>query len=564
MLYCIFLLFCFSFSFSSVAYKINGVEFSENSFYSFVSRDEWTALPSKQKKDLLKDYLYKKLVFIEASESGFVSDPFFSRKLQNRIDQFLINVAYDLYVAYPLVDSLSYKETLINMNFDVNVSHLLFGYKDCRLPIPINRSQKSTEAYAKNVYNELISGSSFDDYVLKYSDDPSVNKNLGNLGWLSWGRTVPEFQSSAFSLMPGEISPPVLTDFGYHIIRLEEKRPSQASLLDSLDYIALCTEKSISAVPLNKKRLAAEKYDSETVLQGGLSFNDAALALVYKAIIKENKKNSIVASGKKNLIKILSSIESAGVVCVFENEGYGVKWFADHFSRLPATRIPSINSIEDLRKSFKLAVLQQLSLNKIYSDFDAFGFLLRPKIQKISENLIYDSFLKYTINNIDDITDENINLYYNENKNENYTEFDLVEVREIKTLEKGLSDSLYSLLVAGSSFLELAKSFSLTNPRNSGLIDPFTKSRYGPMGKEAFGLSPGNFSKQIENLDGTWSIVFLEKFIDKQYIPLKRVKNKIKSLLKKQNQEQTKEFLYNDLFNKYSVWINHDLLMVEK
>jgi len=563
MLYRIIFFFFFSFAFSSVAYKINGVDFSVNSFYSFVSKSEWLELPLKQKKDLLRDYIYKKLVFIEATESGFTSDPYFSRKLQNRIDQFLVNVAYDFYVAYPLVDSLSHKETLINMKFDINVSHLLFGYKGCRLPLPINRSQKSTEAYAKNIYNELVSGSSFDDYVLKYSDDPSANKNLGNLGWLSWGRTVPAFQSAAFSLLPGEISFPVLTDFGYHIIRLDKKQPSQASLLDSLDYIALCTEKAIASVPLNKKRIAAEKYDSETVLLGGLFFNSPALSLIYDTIVKENKKNRIVASGKKNLIKILSSIENAGVVCVFDGEGYGVKWFANHFSRLPATRVPSINSVQDLKKSFKLAVLQQISLNKIYSDFDDFDFLLNSKIHKISENLIYDSFLKYSINNIDNIDDEKINLYYDKHKDQNYTEYDLVEIREIKTLEKSLSDSLYSLLLSGSSFIDLAMSFSLTNPRNSGLIDPFTRSRYGPMGKEAFSLNPGDFSGQIENLDGTWSIVYLERFVEKQYIPLKRVNNKIKSLLKKEEQENIKNSLYNNLFKKYSVWINNELLMVE-
>ena len=558
----LFILF-FSFSFSSLAYKINNSDFTEESFYSFVSKSEWDALPSKQKKDLLKDYIYKKLVFLETSTNGFLDDPYFSRKLKNRLDQFLINVAYDLYVAYPLVDSVLYQKTLKNLKTDINVSHLLFGYKGCRLPIPFNRTKENTEAYANNIYKELVAGASFDEYVLKYSDDPSAKKNNGNIGWLSWGRTVPEFQSVAFSLDVNSISKPILTDFGFHIIRLEEKRNSQASLLDSLSYIALCTEKAISGVPLDKKRLAAEKYDLKTVVESGLVFNNNSLLAIYEHIVKENKKNRIVASGKKNLIKILSSIESSGVVCVFEKKGYGVKWFANHFSRLPSTRIPSIESVEDLKKSFKLAVLQQLSLNKIYSDLNKFDYLLGPKTEKISENLIYDSFLKYTINNLENISDSKIKNYYEKNKDSSYVEFDLVEIREIKTLNKSLSDSLYSLLLSGSSFLDIASSFSLTNPRNSGLIEPFTKNRYGPMGKAAFNLTPGSFSNQIENLDGTWSIVFLEKFIDKQFVPLKRVENKIKSLLKKEQQENIKNSLYDSLFVKYSVWINPDFLILD-
>ena len=556
MLYRFLFIVIFSFSFSEVAFRVDGVDFSKNSFFSLIPEEEWSSFSLKQKEELVKNHLYKKLISLESKENGFVYDPFFSRKLQNRIDQFLINVAYDVYVAYPLVDSLSFKEFLTNMKKDVNVSHLLFGYKGCRLPVPINRSKKNTEIYSNNIYSELLSSGDFDEYVKNFSDDPSVDKNNGNLGWLSWGRTVPAFQSAAFSLKPGEISKPILTDFGYHIIRLEEERPSQASLLDSLEYLALCTERSIASVPLDKKRLAAEEYDKTTIVDGGLVFNNHSLSSIYNIIIKENNKNKIVASGKKNLIKILSSIENGGVVCVFNNEGYGVKWFADHFQKLPATRVPSINSIEDLRRAFKLAVLQKLSLNQIYSDFDVFSFLLDSKLKKISENLIFDSYLKHVVNNIEDISPDSLLNYYNNNKDEKYIEKELVEIREIKTLNKTLSDSLYSLLLDGQPFIKIAQSFSLTNPRNGGLIDPFTKSRYGPMGKEAFSLVPGSFSKQIENLDGTWSIVFLEKFIDWQYIPFSRVETKIKNFLKKEKQTRVKENLYFSLLSKYDVWIN--------
>ena len=191
--------------------------------------------------------------------------------------------------------------------------------------------------------------------------------------------------------------------------------------------------------------------------------------------------------------------------------------------------------------------------------------MLGPKTEKISENLIYDSFLKYTINNLENISDIKIKNYYEENKDSSYVEFDLVEIREIKTLNKSLSDSLYSLLLSGSSFLDIASSFSLTNPRNSGLIEPFTKNRYGPMGKAAFNLTPGSFSNQIENrffstinykniYCGT-IIFFIGLF--------KRVENKIKSLLKKEQQENIKNSLYDSLFVKYSVWINPDFLILD-
>ena len=114
----------------------------------------------------------------------------------------------------------------------------------------------------------------------------------------------------------------------------------------------------------------------------------------------------------------------------------------------------------------------------------------------------------------------------------------------------------------GASFSETASLFSLTSPNNGGLIDPFTQSRYGPMGKEAFLLKPGKFSKQIENLDGTWSIIYLENFLDHQFIPLSRVESKIKNQLKKELQKKIREDLYISLFKQYNVWINSSFLSI--
>ena len=60
----------------------------------------------------------------------------------------------------------------------------------------------------------------FAEMALKYSQDPSAKQAGGSLGFLKRGTLVTEFESVAFNLKPGEISEPVKTDFGYHIIQL--------------------------------------------------------------------------------------------------------------------------------------------------------------------------------------------------------------------------------------------------------------------------------------------------------------------------------------------------------
>ena len=97
-----------------------------------------------------------------------------------------------------MVDSLEIKNTTINLSKDLHVSHILIGFNGCRLPVPVERSKKEASVFSLEIYERLKKGGLFVDLAKEYSDDPSVSKNLGELGWLSWGQTVKAFQNVAF------------------------------------------------------------------------------------------------------------------------------------------------------------------------------------------------------------------------------------------------------------------------------------------------------------------------------------------------------------------------------
>ena len=80
------------------------------------------------------------------------------------------------------------------------------------------------------VQEALKSGKSFDAVAKEYSIDPGSAANGGDLGEFPRGVMVPEFEKAAFALKePGEVSEPVKTQFGWHIIKLEERIPESAA-----------------------------------------------------------------------------------------------------------------------------------------------------------------------------------------------------------------------------------------------------------------------------------------------------------------------------------------------
>ena len=84
----------------------------------------------------------------------------------------------------------------------------------------------ATEDEAKAVKAELDGGKPFEVLAMEKTTDPSGKQNGGDLGFFSKGMMVPEFEAVAFTLEPGKISDPVQSQFGWHIIKVEEKRMS--------------------------------------------------------------------------------------------------------------------------------------------------------------------------------------------------------------------------------------------------------------------------------------------------------------------------------------------------
>lgn len=97
--------------------------------------------------------------------------------------------------------------------------------------VKIAESSASQKQVAKNqlldIRTRIMSGEDFTTLAKKYSDDPSVVGNGGDMGWVGRGRMVPEFEAMAFKLKPNEISMPFESDFGFHVMQLLERRGNE-------------------------------------------------------------------------------------------------------------------------------------------------------------------------------------------------------------------------------------------------------------------------------------------------------------------------------------------------
>jgi parvulin-like peptidyl-prolyl isomerase len=105
-------------------------------------------------------------------------------------------------------------------------------------PTPEPRSAEEAFALITEIKQKLDAGGDFAALAAEYSEDTGSRAQGGELGWFGRGQMVAEFEDAAFSLQPGQVSDPVKTQFGYHLIKLEERDPAR-----TIDQFALQQKK---------------------------------------------------------------------------------------------------------------------------------------------------------------------------------------------------------------------------------------------------------------------------------------------------------------------------------
>lgn len=170
---------------------------------------------------ILEELINRKLFFLEASRNLFEAEPAFKAQLKAAKETLLVNYAIE-----KAISSVTVKEEEIVSFYEENKDKMGGGET-----ANANHILVDSEELANEVREKIVSGAlSFEDAAREYSSCPSKEQG-GSLGDFGRGQMVPEFENACFALEIGEISAPVRTQFGYHLIRLNGKKAAEAPAL---------------------------------------------------------------------------------------------------------------------------------------------------------------------------------------------------------------------------------------------------------------------------------------------------------------------------------------------
>ncbi|MDC6131748.1 peptidylprolyl isomerase, partial [Burkholderia gladioli] len=96
------------------------------------------------------------------------------------------------------------------------------------------KSESQARQQLIDIRNQIEAGGDFANFARTYSQDGSASQG-GDLGWISPGETVPEFERAMSQLQDGQISQPVRTEYGYHLIQVLGRRDAEGSVQKQMD-----------------------------------------------------------------------------------------------------------------------------------------------------------------------------------------------------------------------------------------------------------------------------------------------------------------------------------------
>jgi peptidyl-prolyl cis-trans isomerase C len=216
--------------------KVNGVEIHQSDLA--IAEEEAGQIPQmapEAKRDYLIAFMTDMILVSKAAEAKNLGDSAdFKRKLVFSRNKLLMAALLESTAKEALTEDAMrkvYAEAVKQMGQEqeVHARHILV-----RAAANDENAGKEAEAKIKAVIERIKKGEDFAKLAIELTEDPSGKANGGDLGFFAKEQMVPEFADVAFKLAKGQISEPVKTQFGWHVIKVEDQRIKPAPTFEDV------------------------------------------------------------------------------------------------------------------------------------------------------------------------------------------------------------------------------------------------------------------------------------------------------------------------------------------
>lgn len=468
----------------------------------------------------------------------------------------LMQALYNHEAVDPIItDSLLHK-AYKNMQERRQIRHILIS-DNKSINLISQRTPEEALALARQIKQKIESGElTFQEASQKYSDSIRSD-NGGELGFVSWGEMEDAFQDAAWSLPLNQLSDPVKTDYGYHIIQVTAiDSVKMGSYLKELPNIRSRLIQRYRGKISDQAQQSLEKIQNEMAF----SFNDSTAIQISAQMHNLYQQAQVDSTDDPDLVELFKQIEyhpvgSIGndkitrqdfVLFLQADQGYA-------FQGLPH----AVSLATQMRSFFEQETFLRYAKRIHLDQTQDFKFNMRS-----TDDLNYsESYLNNVVLANFPPGEDSLRAYYERNKLQKYTDSLKVHVREIYLANKEQAQQIKKKLDNGADFAQLAAQYTERSSAKdqAGDLGWFPYQRYGPIGQAAARMQPGEIRGPLQVGQG-WSVI---RLLDKSTVnmkPFEDVKSQVRSDYIRQYRSAIIDNNIRKLEQKYNSKLNYDFL----
>ena len=439
--------------------------------------------------DLLVD---KKLLAQEGKKRGFDKTPHVKQVVEWVKRDEMLRVLYADQVRDKVhVSDAEIKDAFLRGLTSIHVRHIFVRTKE----------------KAEQVKQALDSGVSFKKIAAQTFHDSTLRANGGDLGYLTYSDMDADFAKAAFALKDGQVSRPVHTKWGYHIIRVDDRRQMVFAGQQELQQKR---SKIVRELREKKERQLAGQFvknymDQFDVKMVNAGFNVLA-SRIKQIVVSANQMipdYRPMLGGKE--IELMSDGLNAhldDVLITFKNGQWTIREFIEKLRQLPLTKRPRLDNPIKLRHDIGVMLRDEFLAKEAERrglDKDA---RVQTEVKKWKDEFTFSEYWNAVRDTIK-VTDAEKQNYFSQHQGR-YLSPEKVHVAEILLATKKEADKLLRKIRAGLDFDELASKYSLRKwaAKNGGDLGWITRGQYGNISFEGFKLKDGEIGGPVQVREG--------------------------------------------------------------
>ena len=515
-------------------------------------RENYKDIELDKKKEVLQPLIMNNLYINEAYALGLDNDENFKRELETEKMRAVSSIYYERMIVDQIIPDSEVVKIITRQGVEIKGSQILIGFEGSETTS--HRSKEDAKKLADDIIKELKAGADFVETAQKYSEDPLVKKNNGELGYSIWGKMAPPFRKATWNLKIGEISEPVESMLGYHIIKLED----------------------IREVPDFKPDLSARnKFLQKQTLLGSYGDTTRVLWLKHYEELKRKFHYILYEDSIKFVSDLISKIMASQnllpgsftteqkMITMAEYDGNKITLgtLIDRYQKNLISVFRNFTMVQAL----KAEIDSQSAIGLVMIDAEENGMDKLPDVEnelrQIAEGILNKLVQQKEVTEKVNPTDQEVKTYYELNKS-SFKKQAEIELWEIHTGDEKVANLVLQKARQGVNFKKLSDLYTQDRylKQHDGYLGYQKVDGRGDVSREAYKLGPGGKIGGPVKFRRGWSVFKTGNEKPEKIMEFEEAKARVKTQVKIEQTRTLKNKWEASLKDKYTVIIDEEKL----